>query len=141
MLVSAGPGASGAWEQLVWLMLQDTWLLQGPRGPSEDRSRFPHIILSSGHPTAPLEHLLCARLGKQQTVRQGLHPGGTGPGKGSFHLFLQPILSSVALVPGAGCWGEDGEWDRCGPWPLRRHCLEQGTSKDTAITNQLREAG
>ena len=66
MLASVGPGASWAWEQLVWLRLQDAWLLQGPPGPSEGWGCFPHIVLTLGHPAAPREHLLCARLGKWQ---------------------------------------------------------------------------
>lgn len=66
----------------------------------------------------------------------GLQWSGIGLENDPFTYSFNQYLSSASLVPGRRCWREGGEWDRCGPWPLRMHCPEKGMSKDTAVTNQ-----
>ena len=53
-------------------------------------------------------------------------------GGDSFTYPFNQYFSSVSLVLGPGYRGEDGEWDRCGPWLLRMHCLEQRMSEETS---------
>lgn len=112
MLAPAGPGASWAW------------------------SCVPPII-----PAQVIQQHLsstCAvvcQVGDKAKIRQGLHPPRTGHGKGFITYSFNQHFSSVSLVPGQG-----GERDKCGPWPLRMHCQEEGMHKETVI-NQLGEAG
>lgn len=114
------------------------WLLQDLELPGPGAMSLPssRLRLSSNTSPAPV---VC-QVGDKTKTRQGLHPPRTGHGKGFITYSFNQHFSSVSLAPGPGCWREGGEGDRCGPWPLRMHCQEEGMHKET-VTNQLDEAG